>query len=318
LKTIVAFLRLSRAFNILLISLGTSLFYFFILIPVHKHKLLTTLLPFTTFEFVLFLLSVAFVAAAGSIMADYYNFERDEEFKPEKPLPQGSFTLDTAIYLHGALAFLGIGLGFYLGYRAGNYKIGYIYVICALLLYLYSGYLKKIPLAGNIVISALAGFVLVLLMLFEVTFLNTISFEGAQYVLNILLLQLKFYSAFAFAITFVHEQVTDLHDSEADDAYNIHTFAVQYGKRAAKILTFIILVVLLAGLVFVLYNLIVAKAFQESFYLVVAIGLPLIITIILLFRAEEKKQYALIRGLLKMLLFFGILSIATFYLSATL
>src|SRR4051812_10682621 len=100
LKTFSAFLRLIRAVNLLLLALGISLFYFLIIVPVHKDKLGTTLLPFTNVEFLLFVLSILFIAAAGSIISDYYSLQSDKEFKPQRPLPQGAFSLDNALYMH--------------------------------------------------------------------------------------------------------------------------------------------------------------------------------------------------------------------------
>ena len=149
-KKVIAFAQLVRAGNLFIIALSISLFYYLILVPAHQFRLFTNLVPFTHFEFVLFVLSVILIAAAGNIINDYCDFELDKEFKPERPLAQGMFSLDTAMYLHAALAFAGIGIGFYLGYRADSFKIGYIYVICTIMLYVYSAFLKKVALAGNV------------------------------------------------------------------------------------------------------------------------------------------------------------------------
>ena len=121
-NSVVVFLKLIRAVNLFIIGLSVSLFYFLIVVPAHKYKLFTTLLPFTSFEFVLFLLSVLLIAAAGNIINDYFDFELDKEFKPQSPLATGAFSLDVAMYLHAAFAFTGIALGFYLGYKANNFK----------------------------------------------------------------------------------------------------------------------------------------------------------------------------------------------------
>ncbi|MBL0308491.1 MAG: UbiA family prenyltransferase [Bacteroidetes bacterium] len=179
-KTLFAFFRLVRISNLLMIALSLSLFYYLILIPVHQDKLHSTLVPFTTFEFVLFILSVVFIAAAGNIINDYFDFELDREFKPERPLAQGLFSLDTTMYLHMGFALSGIALGYYLGWLVGYFSVGYIYIICSLLLYIYSSYLKKIPLVGNVAISALTGFVFVLLLIFEANFLRVIFLKKAN------------------------------------------------------------------------------------------------------------------------------------------
>jgi 4-hydroxybenzoate polyprenyltransferase len=308
-----ALLRLIRVTNLLMIALSLSLFYYFILVPAHEYKLFTKLLPFTTVEFVLFTLSVVFVAAAGNIINDYYDFELDKQYKPSRPLPSGAISLDNAMYLHGAFAFAGIGLGFYLGYKANNYKIGYLYVVCALLLYLYSSYLKKVPLLGNIVVSALAAFIFLLLMVFEAAFLNTIHFEGNQFVMDMLLWQVMFYGGFAFLTNLTREVVKDLEDMDGDEAFNINTFPVQFGEKAAKAVAIILLFITIAFIIFFIKLFADGKRIKELTYLAVTVCAPLSILIPLLAKAKQPHDYTSISRLLKIIMFMGVLSISVFY-----
>jgi len=313
-KSVIAFFKLIRATNLFIVALSISLFYFLILVPAHKYKLYTTLLPFSNFEFVLFVLSVVLIAAAGNIINDYFDFELDKEYKPERPLPSGAFSLDAAMYMHSASAFAGIAIGFYLGYQSNNFKIGYTYIICTLMLYVYSAFLKKIPLAGNIVVSALTGFVFVLLMLFEVQFLNTIYFESAQYVLDLLLWQVKFYGGFAFLINLAREIVKDIEDREGDEQHQINTIAVQFGETFAKITAAIVLIILLAVLAFFMRGFVEAHAIKEFGYLTLTIVMPVLVSIVGLFLAKRREQYGQISLLLKVIMLLGILSIPVFYL----
>lgn len=297
-----------------MIGLSVSLFYYLILVPVHKDKLFTTLTPFTNFEFVLFVLSVLCIAAAGNIINDYFDFELDKQFKPERPLSKGLFSLDAAMYMHAAFAFTGIGLGFYLGYLSNNFKIGYIYIICNLMLYVYSAFLKKIALAGNLVVSLLTGFVFVLLMLFEVKFLNTIYFEASGYVLALLLWQVKFYGGFAVLTNLAREIVKDIEDRDGDAEHNINTIAVQFGVAPAKIAVALVLLILLALLGFFMRGFIAAGGVKEFAYLAVAVVLPVVATLVLLFLAKTTEQYGRLSMLLKLIMLLGILSIPAFYL----
>src|SRR5690606_6672677 len=166
-----------------------------------------TLLPFTSLEFYLFIISVVFIAAAGNIINDYFDFEADKEFKPKRPLPQGALSLNAAMYLHIFFALTGITLGYYLGWAVGHTGIGHIYIVCALLLYLYSSFLKKIAFVGNILIASLTGFLFMLLLLFEVNFLRIISFDGTPYAFAILKWQVLFYGGFAFLANLAREIV---------------------------------------------------------------------------------------------------------------
>ncbi len=78
-----AFLRLIRVVNLIILALSLYLFYYFIIQVNHTNILQTHLVLFTPFDFALFVLSVVFVAAAGNIINDYCDFELDRRYKPE-------------------------------------------------------------------------------------------------------------------------------------------------------------------------------------------------------------------------------------------
>jgi len=48
-------------------------------------------------------------------------------------------------------------------------------------------------------------------------------------------------------------------------------------------------------------------------YMVVAVGLPVLVTIVLTAMAKQKKDYALVSLILKLIMVLGILSIPAFY-----
>jgi 4-hydroxybenzoate polyprenyltransferase len=309
----ISFFRLIRLGNLFLIALSLSLFYYFILVPAHEYKLFTKLLPFTTIEFVLFVLSVVMVAAGGNIINDYFDFELDRAYKPQRPLPSGAISLDMAMYLHAVFAFAGIAIGFYLGYRANNFKIGYLYVVCVLLLYLYSSYLKKVPLLGNIVVSALAAFIFLLLMVFEAAFLNTIHFDNSRFVMAMLLWQVLFYGGFAFLTNLTREVVKDIEDMEGDAEFNITTFPVQFGEKAARMLVLLLLIITFAFLAFFIKLFLDGHRLPELTYMVLCIWVPLLGIAELWRRAKTSQDYGVIARWMKIVMLLGVLSIPVFY-----
>jgi 4-hydroxybenzoate polyprenyltransferase len=313
LKTLLAFLKLIRVVNLCIIALSLYLFYYLILAPVHKNILYTTLLPFTDKDFALFVLSVIMIAAGGNIINDYYDFEADREFKPGRPLASGLISLNTAFYLHAALVVCGIALGFYLGWGYSNFRIGYLYVICALMLYGYSAYLKKIPLVGNIIIAGLTAFVFVLLLLFEANFLHQITFDAANYALTVMISQLKFYGGFAFITSLAREIVKDIEDREGDEKYDVGTLAVQFGQTVAKVVAGAVLAVLLVVLSMYMKIFYQAHAMKDLAYLGMALVVPVLIVLVLLFMARERKDFARVSLMLKVIMLLGILSIPFFY-----
>ncbi len=316
-QKLIGFLKLIRAGNLLIAALSLSLFYYLIIIPVHTNTFNTTLLPFTNTEFILFIISVALVAAGGNVINDYYDFEPDKEYKPNRPLAKGLMSLDAAMYLHMALALAGIMLGFYLGWLKHNIHLGYLYIISAVLLFVYSAFLKKVPLAGNILVAGLSAFVFVLLLIFEANFLRVVHadmlIDNKAFGFTILISQMKFYASFAFLTSFARELVKDIEDYEGDAAYSITTFAVDYGINAAKALTVLILVSLLCLLAYCMNNFIKDGAVKDTAYLLLAVALPVLAIIALIIIARVKTDYSRISALLKVVMLLGILSIPAFY-----
>lgn len=308
-----AFLRLIRVVNLIILALSLYLFYYFIIQVNHTNILQTHLVLFTPFDFALFVLSVVLVAAAGNIINDYCDFELDRRYKPERPLPSGAFTMDQAMYLHAVFAFAGIGLGFYLAYSYSNIKVGYFYVLAVILLYLYSAYIKKIPLAGNVLVSALAGFVFVLLLLFEINFLNLIHFDFAPRMLHVLQSSVLFYGGFAFLTNLARELVKDLEDIEGDASLNYHTLPVAFGENAGRIAATLVISILIFALAYYMNGFYVSYARKEFYYLLLAVQLPLLVAVYLLFKSSAQKDYARISLLLKLIMLSGILSIPAFY-----
>ena len=309
----IAFFRLIRITNLLIIALSLSLFYYLILVPVHHNILQSGLLPFTTLEFILFVLSVVCIAAAGNIINDYFDFELDKEFKSIRPLPSGAFSLDFAMYAQAFLAFTGLGLGFYLGWQADNYKIGYVYIGCLLLLYVYSAFLKKLPLAGNLVVAGLSAFVFILLMIFEANFLYVIHFDYGSYAFDVLKWQVYFYSGFAFLTSLVRELIKDLEDMEGDRAHQVYTLPVQFGTVAGKVVTSLVWLALVGASGFFVKLFWDGGKTNSALYLAILIIIPSIFGLVMLWRAATSKDYNRLSWLLKIIMLLGVLSIPAFY-----
>ena len=316
-QKLTGFLKLIRAGNLFIIALSLSLFYYLVIIPVHHNILQTALIAFNPREFVLFVLSVLLLAAGGNVINDYFDFELDKEFKPGRPLARGLMSLDKAMYLHMFFVLGGIALGFYLGWINNNLRLGYLYVVTALLLYVYSAFLKKIPLAGNLVVAGLSAFVFILLIIFEADYLRLIHagnlYESTPYAFAVLLEQMKFYAGFAFVTSLVRELIKDIEDRDGDAAYKIDTFAVQYGDTAAKWLSIAMMTGLLVALGYYSYVFYNSGEKMDVLYMVVAVGLPVLVTILLTAMAKQKKDYALVSLILKLIMVLGILSIPAFY-----
>jgi geranylgeranylglycerol-phosphate geranylgeranyltransferase len=97
-------------------------------------------------------LAAALTAASGNIINDIYDHESDKINHPERPLANGTITIQNAWIEYFILTLLAVAASSFINQTALA-----IVILTSFLLYLYSARLKKIPLLGNITIAYLTG-----------------------------------------------------------------------------------------------------------------------------------------------------------------
>ena len=150
-----SFLRLIRWPNLVFIILAQGIFYFFIEFPLYaSHSILPILdLPC----FVLLCFSSVCIAAAGYIINDYFDVNIDMINKPDKLIIEKFIKRRWAIVWHLILSLVGIFMGFYIDYNTPTSLLGLTNTICVILLFIYSISLKRKLLSGNVVVSLLTA-----------------------------------------------------------------------------------------------------------------------------------------------------------------
>ena len=168
------FLRLMRYKNLLMVLLTLLL---------TKYLLLDSIIPrnhFSLLHFTIFSLSVLFISAFGYLINDYFDIEADLINKPSKVYVTRIISKKNALKISIALAFIGLTLGSIVSYLASKIALVLFYVFVIIGLYLYSSYLKKVAILGNILIALLCALPIFLLYVFIVdlnfTSLQTILF----------------------------------------------------------------------------------------------------------------------------------------------
>ena len=122
-------------------------------------------------------------------------------------------------------------MGFYIGLENGNWFIGMAHTSVAILLWIYSTSFKKKLVIGNLLISLLTAWSL-MVVYFYIVFNTDLADVSSSHVA---LLQKLFriallYTAFAFLITYIREIVKDMEDIEGDRKYGCHTMPIVWGK----------------------------------------------------------------------------------------
>lgn len=306
---LLSFFKLIRWVNLLFIALTQCLFYFFIVYPVWFAT--QSVPPMVDVLFWLLLLSSLLVAAGGYIINDYFDVNIDLVNKPDRMVVDKSISRRWAILWHFIFSCAGVLLGFYIGVKNGNWLIGIANLICVLLLWFYSTSFKKQLLSGNILISLLTAWVVMVVYLYAIM-QPTASVSGEMPQGDKLLRLALVYASFAFLISLVREVVKDMEDVEGDRRYGCNTMPIAWGLSFSKVFTgiwlVILLVLLLVSMVYVLYF----KMWLPAAYHFVFIIIPTMLCLRKLPKAIESKDFHALSIWIKLIMLTGILSMIYF------
>ena len=229
-------------------------------------------------------LSAALIAAAGNIINDISDVETDKISHPKRVLPLGILTKTEAKIEYLILNFIAGIISLYL-----SYTLFVIVFISAILLLVYSAYLKKIPLIGNITIATLTGLAFIY---------GGFAVENAEAAI--------IPAVFAFLLNLIREIVKDVQDEEGDKKQNIITYPVKYGIDSAKKLATIITIILIA---FTFYPFLAHIYKIEYFVIVMIIVNPVSVICIKNLLQKRDTNIALISNLLKLNMIIGLIAI---------
>jgi 4-hydroxybenzoate polyprenyltransferase len=309
-KLIAAFFRLIRVLNLLFIVVTQALFQYSIVVPMMSRNPHSPALPIHLFA--LLSLSSVLIAAAGYIINDYFDLNIDRINKPGKVVVEKVIKRRWAIIWHWVLSFFGVVLGFYVGWQADVFWLGLANMGCVIALWFYSTTFKKKLLAGNIIISLLTAWVvLVVGFVTHYRMITNIPYFGAGNASR--LLRFTFlYAGFAFIICLVREVVKDIEDMPGDAKYGCRTMPILWGVHVSKVFAGTWLAVLTAALFIVFAYVLQLKWWITAIYCFLFVIVPLLVMLRRLFRAETTKDFHQLSNMIKMVMFMGILSMVFF------
>jgi 4-hydroxybenzoate polyprenyltransferase len=268
--------------------------------------------------FIMLMAASVLIAAGGYIINDYFDVQIDAVNKPERVLVNRVVKRRWAILWHLVFSITGIVLSAYIGYKMRSYTIAFGNVLCVVLLWFYSTTFKRQLLTGNIIISALTAWVIIVLYFFAgARIIGDGNWGDAAYPFDIRRL-FKFtfiYAGFAFIISLIREVVKDLEDLEGDARYNCRTMPVVWGVPASKVFVGVWLIVLVVALTVILFYALKNGWYAGAIYGFIAVELPLLFILFGLKKAVQASDYHRLSNQIKWVMFAGILSMIFFYLS---
>jgi len=264
-------------------------------------------LALADWQYGLLVLSTVLLAAAGYVINNIYDVGTDSINKPNNVVVGKGITETAAYNIYIGLNITGVGIGFILSNIIMRPTFASLFILIASLLYFYATSLKQIMILGNFVVALLLATSVLIIGVFDLFPATTGENQAQMASLFSILID---YALFAFMINFIREIVKDIEDVNGDYNMGMNTLPVAIGvNRAAKIaLGFAIVAFIMCGLycnTYFMQN----KLYIAVFYSFATVLAPLLYFIIKIFSAKSQKDFHHLSSILKLILFFGILSI---------
>jgi 4-hydroxybenzoate polyprenyltransferase len=253
------------------------------------------------------------IAAAGNIINDYFDRNIDEINKPQKKIVDKLIKRRWVIVMHIAFSLIAILIGFFVDSQTPVFWLGFSNTICVILLFAYSISLKKKLLVGNVLISLLTAWVILVCFL---CYYRSFYCDCTHAELHILLSRFMrisiLYAGFAFVISLIREVVKDMEDMEGDKKYGCRTIPISWGIPASKVFVAVWLVVLIGMICVVQVYVLQLGWYWSAVYSIVLIIAPLIWILRKLYQAQVPKDYHQLSTVIKLVMLAGLLSMIFF------
>jgi 4-hydroxybenzoate polyprenyltransferase len=303
-----AFFRLVRWPNLVFILLTQLLFYYCIQLPLHRQHDTFWEPILKPRLFFLLAISSVLIAAAGYIINDYFDLNIDRVNKPDRLVVDRIIKRRWTILWHWILSGLGLLLSFYVSWKLRNPLVALGNLSCVILLYFYSTTFKRKLLIGNIIISLLTAWVVLVLYVGEL-YWGGLGISIYREMLSSLFKFAIVYSSFAFLLSLIREVIKDIEDMDGDLRYGCRTMPIIWGVNVAKVFAGTLIVVLLGALVILQFYVLQKSWFPVTAYGILLVDLPLLLILRRLYTAQTKEDYHRLSNRIKMVMLAGILSI---------
>jgi 4-hydroxybenzoate polyprenyltransferase len=303
-NTWVPYLQLLRPKNILILVATQWVLKYFLydrILRTHSIEPVFSLLEFG------FLTGIAAtVLGAGNVINDYFDQETDR-LHPLKPSLVGNQVSESsALLYYGFLIALGLGPALWLSTQHFTLLHLALLPLAHLLLYLYSRYLKPLPLAGNILVAGLGAAACLLVGLAEMQaqaelkkIQPLLAAKQTTWLIG--------FSAMAFLLHWGREIIKDIEDLPADQASNLKTLAVLWGLEKSKTLALALLLCTLLPLL--LWG--IGRGFQplspEILYHWLVLMPALLLALFFLLRASHPRHFRRLSSIYKIIMVLGLI-----------
>ena len=285
-NALISIIRLSRPINLLIVSATMLGVYVYV-------NALNPKIAIDSMYLSLLVISTVLITAGGNIINDYYDLKADEINKPSKVIISKNISKELSLRIYILLNLLALSLGFYLSFIFETFWFAGIHTLCTLLLWLYSIYLKKILLLGNLLIAGLTGFIpLYAPSLYSFgPMLNIYSRENPKewhdsfYFEFVIIL-----AVFALLQNLVREIWKDVTDIDGDQTMGVVSIPIKFGIRKTQTVMRFILLLEIAIFFFYLDRLEFHLSLESFILFSIALSINILI-LMLMYRKENFIKY---------------------------
>jgi 4-hydroxybenzoate polyprenyltransferase len=308
-STFLNWFKLIRWSNLAIIALTQIVVRYGIIQPMIEYMNLGMKLELSTFNFILLMLSTLLIAAAGYIINDYFDNNIDRINKPKHVVVGRSISRRQAMLTHTLLNVLGVGLGFWVAYNIGVFKLGLIQLFSTGLLWFYSTDFKKRLLAGNLIIALLTALVPFTVLLFEIPPLISayrIMLSDLNLNFNHIMIFVGGYAAFAFITTLVREIIKDMEDVLGDQQFGCETMPIVWGMKISKVVSTALIFFTMSLLAYIMSQQFQDKDHISFAYFLTFLQIPSIWLILKLVKANSPKDFHAASRVQKIIMLAGV------------
>lgn len=263
-------------------------------------------LALTDFNYILLVIATVCIAAGGYVINNIMDQDTDEIAKPQNRVVGVSISETVAYNWYIGLTIVGVGIGFYLSNVIYKPTFASMFILVATLLYMYATSFKQIPVLGNVVVALMLSTSIIIIGLFDI--LPAIDVDN-RFRMKEAFDILMHYAIFAFIINLIREIVKDMEDMDGDYQSGINSLPIAIGVQKTKIIVGVLTVISIGILAYYVNSNLFELDYVVYYAMIVIVG-PLIYFGVKLLNAATKKEFHHLSLVLKIILFFGILSVA--------
>ena len=294
------YLKLIRYQNLLMLAFMQLVFRYLFLAQSYVD------LALTDFNYILLIFATVCIAAGGYVINNIMDQDTDEIAKPQNRVVGVSITETVAYNWYIGLTIVGVGIGFYLSNVIYKPTFASMFILVATLLYMYATSFKQIPVLGNVVVALMLSTSIIIIGLFDI--LPAIDADN-RFRMKEAFDILMHYAIFAFIINLIREIVKDMEDMDGDYQSGINTLPITIGVQKTKIIVGVLTVISIGILAYYVNSNLFELDYVVYYAMILIVG-PLIYFGVKLLNATTKKEFHHLSLVLKIILFFGILSVA--------